>query len=79
MTMVATSNPTISVSGTAQDESGVAQVTWTTSTGGAGVATGTNNWSTGPIPLYQGMTTIMIYATDPAGDQAWRSITVMRN
>jgi hypothetical protein len=79
MTAVATSASSIVVSGTAQDSGGVAQVTWSTSTGGTGVAAGTNNWSTGPIPLYVGMTTILIYATDTAGNQAWRSITVTRN
>ena len=79
MTMLATSASSIVVSGTAQDSLGIAQVTWTSSTGGSGIATGASNWSTGPISLYEGMTTIMIYATDTAGNQAWRSITVMRN
>lgn len=77
-TFVSTSVSSIVVSGTAQDSLGVAQVTWTSSTGGSGVASGTSNWSTGPISLYEGMTTIMIYATDPAGNQAWRSIMVTR-
>jgi hypothetical protein len=79
MTTLATSASSIVVSGTAQDSAGVAQVTWSTSTGGAGVATGTSNWTTGPIPLYEGMTTITIYAADAAGSQAWRSIAVTRN
>jgi Matrixin len=76
MTSVATSASSIVVSGTAQDNVGVAQVTWSSSTGGSGTAIGTTNWTTGPIPLYVGMTTIMVYATDTAGNQAWRSITV---
>jgi Matrixin len=79
MTMVATSASSIVVSGTAQDNVGVAQVTWMSSTGGSGVAAGTNNWTTGPISLYEGMTTIMIYAMDSSGNQAWRSITVTQN
>jgi len=79
MTTVATSASSIVVRGTAQDSAGIAQVTWSSSTGGAGVATGTANWTTGPIPLYEGMTTITIYAADAAGDQAWRSIAVTRN
>ncbi len=79
MTMVATSSGSIIVSGTAQSSIGVALVAWTTSTGGSGVASGTINWTTGPISLYQGMTTIMIYATDTAGNQAWRSINVTQN
>ena len=79
MTIVATSSGSIIVSGTAQSSIGVAEVTWSTSTGGSGVASGTNSWTTGPISLYQGMTTIMIYATDTAGNQAWRSINVTQN
>jgi hypothetical protein len=79
MTSVATSASSIVVSGTAQDSVGVAQVTWSSSTGAAGIATGTSNWTTGPIPLYVGTTTIMIYASDAAGNQAWRSITVTRS
>jgi hypothetical protein len=78
-TTVSTSASSITVSGTAQDSAGVAQVTWISSTGGSGVASGTTSWSSGPISLYEGMATIMIYATDTAGNQAWRSLTVTRN
>lgn len=77
-TFVSTTASSIVVSGTAQDNSGLTQITWTSSTGGSGVALGTSNWSTGPISLYEGMTTIMIYATDTAGSQSWRSIMVTR-
>jgi hypothetical protein len=78
MTTLATSASSIVVSGTAQDNAGVAQVTWVSSTGGSGTAQGTNNWTTGPISLYVGTTTILIYATDTAGNQAWRSLVVTR-
>jgi hypothetical protein len=57
----------------------VAQVTWSTSTGEAGIAAGTDSWTTGPISLYVGANTITIYASDVAGNQAWRSITVDRD
>lgn len=79
MTVVATSASSIVISGTAQSNAGLKQVTWATSTGSAGAATGTSNWTTGPIPLYVGTTTVMLYATDTAGNQTWRSITVIRN
>jgi hypothetical protein len=78
MTTVSTSATSISMNGTAQDSAGLTQVTWSSSTGGAGIATGTTNWATGPIPLYVGMTTIIIYANDVAGNQSWRAITVTR-
>ncbi|HMD48361.1 MAG TPA: matrixin family metalloprotease [Bryobacteraceae bacterium] len=79
MTSVATSASSIAVSGIASDNVGVARVTWAASTGGSGTANGTTSWSTEPIPLYVGMTTITIYASDAAGNQSWRSLTVRRN
>jgi hypothetical protein len=78
MTTVATSASSIVVNGTAQDNVGVTEVTWSSSTGAAGIATGTSTWTTAAIPLYVGTTTIIIYASDAAGNQAWRSITVTR-
>jgi hypothetical protein len=78
MTTVATSATSITVTGTASDNVGVAKVTWLNSTGASGVASGTNQWSTGPIPLYVGMSTITIYASDAAGNQSWRSVKVTR-
>jgi hypothetical protein len=44
-----------------------------------GTANGTTNWSTPPIPLYIGDTTIVITAADAAGNTSWRSLTVTRN
>ena len=78
MTNIATTASSISVSGIASDKVGVTQVTWASSTGGSGTAAGTGQWSTGPIPLYIGMTTITIYASDAAGNRSWRSLTVTR-
>jgi Matrixin/Bacterial Ig domain len=78
MTNVATSGSSIVVSGTAQDNVGVSQVTWSSSTGASGTAAGTSNWSSGPVPLYIGTTTIIVYANDWAGNRSWRSLTVTR-
>jgi len=78
MTSYATSASSLVVSGTASDNVGVTQVTWASSTGGSGTANGTNSWATGAIPLYVGMTTITIYASDAAGNQSWRSLAVTR-
>ncbi|MBZ5607929.1 MAG: matrixin family metalloprotease [Acidobacteriia bacterium] len=77
-TNVSTSAASITVSGTASDNVGVAKVTWSSSTGGSGTATGTANWSTPPIQLYIGATTIVIRASDPAGNTSWRSLVVTR-
>jgi len=74
-----TSASSIVVSGTASDNVGVANVTWNSSTGGSGTATGTTNWSTPSIPIYIGTTTIVIQASDTAGNTSWRSLVVTRN
>ena len=76
---ISTSAGAIVVSGTAGDNVGVAKVTWTSSTGGSGIATGAANWSTPPITLYIGTTTIVIQAADAAGNTSWRSLVVTRS
>jgi len=65
-------------SGTASDNVGVVKVTWTSSMGSSGMATGTNQWATSPIPIYIGTTTVVIRAYDAAGNSSWRSFTVTR-
>jgi hypothetical protein len=77
ITSVFTSDPTITISGTATDNVGVTSVRWDTPISGA-VASGTSNWSTGPIPLLEGMNNIVITAVDAAGNSSWRSISVTR-
>lgn len=74
-----TSADSLVVSGTATDNVGVASVTWATSNGTSGSASGTNNWNTPAIPLYVGSTTIIITAADAAGNTSWRSLTVTRD
>jgi hypothetical protein len=75
---VSTSDNSLIVRGTAQDNVGVAAVTWLSSNGGSGTAAGTNNWTTPAIPLYVGATTITIRVNDAAGNTSWRSMTVTR-
>jgi len=77
-TNVSTSATSIAVSGTASDNTGVAKVTWTSSTGASGTASGTTNWSVASIPLYIGTTTVVVRASDAAGNTSWRSIVVTR-
>lgn len=77
-TNIATSATSLVVSGTASDNIGVSQVTWSSSTGGSGTATGTNQWTTPAIPIYIGTTTIIVRAYDAAGNTSWRSLTVAR-
>ncbi|HLJ44399.1 MAG TPA: M10 family metallopeptidase domain-containing protein, partial [Bryobacteraceae bacterium] len=78
-TLVVTTDTTITISGTASDNVGVTAVSWANSTGASGAATGTANWTTGPIPLWVGTNSVTIRATDAAGNVAWRSLTVTRH
>ena len=76
--VIATSATTISFRGTATDNVGVTQVTWTNSTGAAGLASGTLTWIATSIPLNFGTNTITFRAYDAAGNFSWRSATVVR-
>jgi hypothetical protein len=76
-TIVSTTASSYVVSGTAGDNVGLTAVTWSTSTGRSGQATGLTGWSA-QIPLLVGTNVITIRAWDAAGNSAWRSITVVR-
>ncbi len=75
--IVATSLSTLTVSGTAADRSGIARITWTNSNGPSGTAAGTTQWSA-EVPLLVGSNVILVRAYDPAGNSAWRALTVIR-
>jgi hypothetical protein len=77
LTIVSTTSATIAVSGAASDNVAVARVTWSTSNGDSGNASGTNKWSA-TVPLLVGGTTVTVRAYDSAGNSAWRAITVVR-
>jgi hypothetical protein len=76
-TVVATSSAALPVSGTAVDDTAVAAVKWSTSTGDSGEASGTSSWSAS-VPLYVGTTVVTVRAYDAAGNVSWRAITVTR-
>jgi len=76
-TSVLTSLPTIRLAGTASDNVAVDHVTWSTSTGKSGTATGTVFWNV-VVPLLIGNNTIVVRAYDAAGNSAWRSVSVTR-
>jgi len=66
----------ITLGGTASDNVGVAQVTWSNDAGGSGVCSGTDNWSSGSITLVAGVTVFTITARDAAGNTGIDTITV---
>jgi Matrixin/Glucodextranase, domain B len=76
--IVSVSTPTITLSGSASDSSGLARVSWSTSNGDAGTASGTTSWSA-VVPLLTGTNVITVRAYDAAGNTSWRAITVVRH
>ena len=65
-----------SLGGVASDETGLAEVTWTSSQAGSGVATGTATWSAPRIPLKLGLNTFVVTARDVAGNTASATLAV---
>ena len=70
------SGSTLTLGGTASDNVGVTQVTWTNSQGGSGIATGTTAWTTGSIALLPGSNTLTVSARDAAGNTGGAVLTV---
>jgi uncharacterized repeat protein (TIGR02543 family) len=78
-----TSNPTystisgtVNLGGTASDNVGVSQVTWSNNRGGSGTASGTTSWSVNGISLQTGQNVITITAHDAAGSTGSDTLTV---
>jgi len=70
-----TSRSSIRLAGSASDNVGVTQVSWTNSRGNSGTAYGTTKWY-GRIKLSSGVNTITVTAKDAAGNQGTDVITV---
>jgi hypothetical protein len=75
-TMVSTNSSSLTFTGTATDNIGVTEVTWTNGTA-TGTAAGTADW-TAQVPLLVGSNTVVIRAWDAAGSSRWRSVIVTR-
>ncbi len=73
-----TSDPAVSLAGTASSDMGVFQVSWANDRGGEGVANGTDSWQTASIALELGENKITVTAEDTAGATTSRSIVVNR-
>src|SRR3990170_3161062 len=78
-----TSNPTyitgsngLTLGGTASDDVGVTQVTWTNDRGGSGPATGTTDWTVSGIVLQPGVNVLTVTAEDANGNSAIDTLTV---
>jgi hypothetical protein len=72
---VTTHAASIAISGTAE---GATAVTWRSDRGPSGAAQGVERWTVAAVPLSPGVNVIRVTATDAAGAQATRSVTVTR-
>ena len=70
-----TSAATLALAGTASDNVGVTQVTWTNSRGGSGTATGTTSWSAS-VALQSGSNVLTVTSRDAAGNTSTDTLTV---
>lgn len=74
-TYAATSN-SVNLGGTASDNIGVVEVTWTNDRGGGGTASGTTNWSQSGIALLSGTNVLTVTARDAVGNTGTDALTV---
>ncbi len=58
---------TVALGGTASDDFGVTEVTWSNDRGGSGTASGTTSWSIASVALQGGANTITVTARDAVG------------
>lgn len=74
-TYTATAN-SLNLAGTAGDNVGVTQVTWSNSLGGSGTASGTTSWSATNVSLQTGSNVLTVTARDAAGNTSTDVLTV---
>jgi glucose/arabinose dehydrogenase len=72
----ATSSALLALGGSATDDVGVTSVTWDSSSGANGTATGTTSWSVAGIPLAFGTNVLTVTARDAAGNPSTDVLTV---
>jgi hypothetical protein len=76
--VVNVNSASISLAGTASGGAGITKVTWQSSDGCTGVATGTTHWMAN-VPLMVGTNTVIVRAYDANGANAWADVVVVRN
>jgi len=77
--VVTQTGTSVSLSGTASGGTGVTTITWQTTGGASGTATGVGPWVAANVPLLVGSNTIIVKAFDAGTDSAWASIVVVRH
>ncbi len=76
--MYLTTAKTITLRGSAADDTRVSAVTWETRTASGHAAAPYSSFSAGPVPLSVGVNQITVRARDEAGNASWRVVTVTR-
>ena len=72
-----TKNAILNISGTASDDTGITQVTWSNdATGESGIASGLDKWSVPNISLNKDKNTIRIEAIDQEGNMGYATLNV---
>ena len=66
----------LTLGGTASDNVGVTQVSWTNDRGGSGTASGTTSWSVSGLALQSGTNLLSVTARDAAGQTRSATLTV---
>jgi hypothetical protein len=72
---ITTSQPFVTLTGSAADDIGVTQVEWSNGNSTRGIAAGTSAWSV-VVPLRSGSNTLTVRARDAAGRAATKSVRV---
>jgi hypothetical protein len=72
-----TTNSTVAISGTASDDTGVTEISWSNNRGGTGSVNGLTNWSYNGVPLEPGENIITVTAVDGANKTSADNVTVI--
>ncbi|MBX3280333.1 MAG: hypothetical protein KF868_20235 [Acidobacteria bacterium] len=72
-----TTQPSTSITGTADDQSQVASIFWSTDRGQTGTATGIANWTIPTLLLLPGANNVTVTAVDAAGNTSTASLLVI--
>ena len=71
-----TSSSNLNINGTASDNVGITQVTWSNNRGGRGTVSGTISWNVRGVTLQDGTNVITVTAKDAAGNTGTDTLTV---
>ena len=74
---LSTTDKTVTLSGTTEDNAGIVAVAWSTDQGYSGPCAGLDSWTTGPIPLIAGVNVVTLTARDGLQNEANTILSVI--